>query len=234
MLYFQQADNAGAQFALKGQFPFVVSLSCRSQTSGQPIVCSGSVIDDQHVLTSASCVSQCGFINIRYNSVIVYTDGTLLEADTAFVHPFFNSNTNKYDVAIIRTGRKALQYAPQVRLAHLSNYNMEQEFTKNSSVIASGWGKLGVNQSPTLQFVQGKIFSKSIDEEKLFLRAQFDGISQEHSYDTGSPLLVKLGENWVQIGIATSSMGNDNQQGLFTSLFSNSINTFISRVVNHI
>lgn len=226
-------DDGGSQFALKGQFPFVVSLSCVSKTTGQPIVCSGSVIDDKHVLTSASCVTQCGSIHIRYNSIIVYTDGKNVDAATTFIHPFYRPSTNRYDVAIVRTASTALKYAPMVRLAQLSNYNMEREFMKNSSVIASGWGKLGAIPSPTLQFVQGKIHSNSIEEENLFLRAKFSGISGEHSYDCGSPLLVRLGENWFQIGIATSSSENNNQHGLFTSLFSTNIHNFIYKTVNY-
>lgn len=230
--FFQLSNDEDSKFALKDQFPFVVSLSCFSRTNGQPIVCSGSVINDQHILTSASCVTQCGSINIRYNSIDSDTDiGTEVEGNIAYVHPFYNLNANGYDIAIVRTARKALENAPMVRLASVSNFHMEKELMKNSSVIASSWGKLGTNQS---QYVQGKLLSSSIVKGKLILRAKFSGSPKEHSYDSGSPLLVKLDGHWVQVGIATSASINNNQFGLFTSLFSNSIHTFIHRALNYI
>lgn len=157
--------------------------------------------------------------------------GHVINATSTFVHPFFNPNSNKYDVAIIRTAQNALVSAPTVRVL---DYIFEKDFIKDSSVIAVGWGKLGAHQSPNLQLVKGKMLIDSSENGAFFLDVNFGGVSDEQSYDTGSPLLVRFNQKWVQIGIATRSKTNNNEHGVFTSLFNKGIHTFINRIVKFI
>lgn len=206
------------------QFPFIVSILCKTENSDEIILFGGSAINDGHILTSASRVSQCTTYEIRYDSVTHYTSGQVFGANLTFIHPNFNPVTKEYDVAIIRTSpRFESKIEP---IDSTKNYII----TKDTLIVASGWGKLYGHRSPVLQFIRAK-FKDTYEVDGIFLYARFRGSHNELSYNSGSPLFAKVDADWIQIGVCIDSMDNSDQVGKFASLLNENIQEFIENIV---
>lgn len=190
------------------------------------MLCSGSVINHRHILTSASCAIQCGQYRLRYNSVTFYTGGQYEDTIQSFIHPYFNPITNEHDVAVIRTPPRVFNASNIIRI---SNPESNSNKSMTISITTSGWGTMpNWNQSPILRFITGII--EDTNETNQMIRAHFNGDSNVRTYDSGSPLVMELNGKRIQIGIATGLVENNDQLGLFTNLFNKNIYDFVRQI----
>lgn len=76
-------------------FLFIVSISCKTKETGKTILCIGSIMIYHQCWYGHSYSVQCGSYHIRHDLVI---GGRIVVAKSTFVHPYFDSSTNKYDI----------------------------------------------------------------------------------------------------------------------------------------
>lgn len=205
-----------------------MSISCNSTESKVIIRCTGSIIDHQHILTSANCIQNCELSYLIGHSTIFYKYIEVIESDAAYFHPDFDATTHEYDVAVIRTEPKKLVSAKwPIPVAKPFTDQLIEAQVLTSQVKSVGWG-LATVQRDVFKFNRGEIIKKSNESNECFLRVNFTTDPGARFYDNGSPLIAEIDGQWTQIGVATGSNDDVSKVGLFVSVFCEAIYLFIS------
>lgn len=218
-----------SNWAAEEQFPWQVSIKTHTHTTKYAF-CSGAALNNQWVLTSASCVLRAIRYEIRHSSLLHYTGGQVVVSHEAYIHPFFNETNNQNNVALIfapvsLSSTKWLEVLPPQWL--------NADLTYNRTVV-SGWGRLtGLQEvSPVLQFARGEVisntstaciynFNYSVSDRNDLLCAHFSG-QKNCAGDTGSPLIVNINRKWYLAGVAvfnTRLYNCQSETSLFTPVY---------------
>lgn len=97
----------GGQDAVRGQFPY--SISIRDYIT-KAHFCGGAIISDQHILTAAHCLQ--GNLSKAQNVYVVVgalhrdDEETMIKVANISIHQYFVKETNKNDIAMIKTAKK--------------------------------------------------------------------------------------------------------------------------------
>ncbi|CAL8132660.1 unnamed protein product [Orchesella dallaii] len=136
----------GGQNAEKNQFPWHVRFNVTG-LENRASFCSGSLIDLDLVLTSASCV-----VDQNRPITIVAGDHLILENDgteqtgtsqNIFVHEEFNRTSKQHDIALIRLASK-FEDTTAVKPIGLPPQDLYPEYQGDG--IAAGWGETVVSE----------------------------------------------------------------------------------------
>lgn len=119
-------------------WPWVVAIAYASN-QGPHFNCSGNLISNRHILTSAQCVTEdmsfvtLGALNLNAN------EGINVPIEKGLVHADYNPQTSQHDIAIIVLAQK-LQFTDSVRPICLpfSKELQEKDFTDYTPITA-GW-----------------------------------------------------------------------------------------------
>lgn len=100
-----QSRIVGGQDAVRGQFPYSVSI--RDYTSKSIHCCGGAIISDRHILTAAHCLqekrSKAENLFVVVGALLREKDGTVMNVTNISIHRDFDNETYKNDIAIITT-----------------------------------------------------------------------------------------------------------------------------------
>lgn len=218
-----------ANWAEEGQFPWQVSIKAESSPNKGPFFCSGAVIANLWVLTSATCISRASRFEVRRGSVLHYTGGRVYTSYEAYIHPFFNATSNQNNVALIyipnifATADETLEFFPS---------NRRYPNLVGNTTLVVGWGRSDNLQqvSPLLQFAYGKVVPNSAcaynlngsgDNSEGTLCVGFRG-QRGCAGDTGSPLAAQVNRVWYLVGVAAFDAGLNickQSNTLFTPLY---------------
>ncbi|ODM93408.1 Granzyme H [Orchesella cincta] len=145
----------GGENAEKNEFPWLVHFEVSTE-DGQSRFCSGSLIDLDHVLTSASCV-----IGAENPITVTAGDHTLNENDETeqevtseeiIIHDDFNSgNKLENDIALIRLS-SSLEVSDAVQPIGLASSSFDPESAGHG--IAAGWGEVSTSNETEGQLSQ--------------------------------------------------------------------------------
>ncbi|XP_051170628.1 uncharacterized protein LOC127287634 [Leptopilina boulardi] len=143
----------GGNAANTGAFPYQVSLQ-----RGYSHFCGGSILNKHWILSAGHCFRDK---NLFGKNVVVGTNnlkkgGDSFKIKRVIVHPQFNIMKLKNDLALIEI-EGILEFSSNVKPISLPTYDIREADT---SVVASGWGRLKVNGVVPiqLQYLNSKIF----------------------------------------------------------------------------
>lgn len=130
--------------ARNDQFPYLVGLYNKNASLISFPICTGVIIENRHILTSARCVKeyQCDLSDIvgYAGSTSREKQDVKIEFDHISVHPEFDSRNRLNDIAIMHT-RSTLNFTNN-NLHPIALPKVKQPKEGNVSVVASGWGVL--------------------------------------------------------------------------------------------
>jgi secreted trypsin-like serine protease len=130
-----------------GKYPFMAVLQIET-TDGSILLCGGTLIDPDSVLTAAHCLVGNGgaqrVILAVGRTMISQNQGQIRSATDAFIHPSYTpSRTQSYDAAVLKLDRAVTGTKP-IKLATGSQNDLE---TPGRLLTVAGWGRTDPNNA---------------------------------------------------------------------------------------
>jgi len=132
-----------------GKYPFLAVLQIET-ADGSVLLCGGTLIDPDSVLTAAHClVGNGGAQRVTLavgRTAISQNQGQLCFATTALIHPSYTpSRTQSYDAAVLKLDRAVSGVKP-INLATAKQNRLE---TPGRLLTVAGWGRTDPNNATT-------------------------------------------------------------------------------------
>nr|ABR88240.1 serine protease SP1 [Heliothis virescens] len=182
--------------AALGENPWVVHLRVAVETSGNLNSCVGSLIDNQWILTAASCLSGSRFIWVRYGAVDVIRPSLVTENSNIRIHPQYSWATGAFNVGLISINRNV---EPTANISPVALVGEASDSATFCGYGASEDGQPGEQLS---------CYSGSVEEREGGFLA-FNGEGAEASkFDIGAPIV----SNGVQVAVVTGAAGDDSAE----------------------
>jgi trypsin len=208
----------GGVEAVKGEFPFIVSL----QAGSYGHFCGGSLIKKNWVLTAAHCV-EGGYLKGVNIGLHHQSDTAGVEKFTVtqiVKHPKWNKNTMDYDFALVKLSGDS-KYEPVALNS--------KELTGNVDFITAGWGTTseGGSVSKILLKVSVPMVSKATCEkaydgitDSMLCAGYPQGGKDSCQGDSGGPLITGTGANRVLAGVVSWGEGcaQPNKYGVYSKV----------------
>jgi trypsin len=153
----------GGSDASAGDIPWIVSLSTSSH------FCGGAILNNNTVLTAASCVDGVPAPNLRlrYGSRRHASGGTFVGVRTVVVHPDFSAATHANDIAILHTATP-ITFGPEAQPVSLplplgGLPGLGDDPAAGTDLLVAGWGTTSQGGSfpATLKKVTVPVVSRS-------------------------------------------------------------------------
>lgn len=136
---FMESRIIGGKKAVKGQFPYQVSLR---EIISRRHFCGASIITDRFILTAAHCTTSMhslpSLIVAVVGAIHRHIDGVTMKIDAIVRHKGFNKRTIEHDISLIRTARKII-FTETVQPISLPKQNLD-----GNLAVFSGWGQIKV------------------------------------------------------------------------------------------
>ncbi|XP_014482343.1 PREDICTED: trypsin-7-like [Dinoponera quadriceps] len=226
---------SGGKSTTINEYPYQVSIHYQNK-----LLCGGSIISDQWVLTAAHCVYGriFKFFKIRLGSSYQEKDGIeFMNITTIYFHEMYDEDTNDYDVALIKLPTP-LKFGPLVKSVTLAKSSTIVK--PDYKAVVTGWGETSAAGaiSKVLQVLTVPIIDQEVCK-KIYARYRIvtptmvcagyttDGKDTCHG-DSGGPLVY----NGVQIGIVSwgPQCGSVGFPGVYTRV--SAIRSWITKRTN--
>ncbi|XP_050073051.1 brachyurin-like [Anopheles maculipalpis] len=219
--------------ARPGQFPYQALVM--SEFGMLTVLCGGSVLTQNFILTAAHCVMfdqvnrATGGMAIfgAHNRLLVESTQQRIRFSTSgiIVHPSYTVSNYRFDVAVVRLN-SALQFTPFVQPVRLPGRFDARQFEGQIGTI-SGFGQTSDTSSAfatILQYTVNTIMSNSACISRwgsLLIEAQNvclsgDGGRSACTGDSGGPLTVQESGVTLQIGVTSFGSGDGCTRGVPT------------------
>ncbi|VEN58206.1 unnamed protein product [Callosobruchus maculatus] len=200
----------GGSSAKLGQYPWIASLLIKYRRQTE-FVCGGTLVNENHVLTAAHCITSANFVRLGEHDwdTMIDCEGSRcapVPADyrilNAVRHSGYRRSTHKHDIALIKLeGRVA--YHRFVQPICLPQGRLLTSYRLNGTVTVAGWGisdrySAHRTYTPVLQHVDLPVVS--LEQCRDIFRSPID----EHQYcvgkknkdscngDSGGPMMKSL------------------------------------------
>lgn len=241
-----QPKIVGGHVAAEGAYPWMAALVQRNVSSAYDgLFCGGTVIGSNWVLTAAHCIRLTGLGAGQIDVVVgrsnlTSTDGRRVHVAEVIVHPNYDEDTSRNDVALLR-----LETAVNVGQIDVVLPNVTRTLTDGSPLRVIGWGRLSASSSnrpealmeADVQMVSNERCNSSgsyngkVDDTMLCAGVPGGGVDACNG-DSGGPLLAWTGGRWVVTGVTSwgYGCGEARYPGVYnrTGNFLNWINSVIS------
>jgi len=213
----------GGYMAEKGDIPSIVSVKLKDGGifSSPHHICGGTIVNDNHVLTSASCVSglQPSKIHVSGGDLDqnIYED--FQEDKTVnevIIHPEYDANSMANNIAILRVSHNFVPVAGAIEPASLPEADLD--LATGTPLWAAGWGAEQSGGEPRLAlYIANMTYLASEECEESMLPGDSACISGEVGQgvcdlDNGGPVLDASG---MQIGVICHAMECDAGPAVF-------------------
>lgn len=197
--------------ATEGQFPYQVAVLSLSHESLY-YICGGSIISREWVLSAAHCTYPHRRFLLRFGSNQLWANGELQRTTEVVNHPEYNQDTLNNDVSLLKIQRPLNLENGRLSALRLPPRSFTDElFVGNRSRIA-GWGIDNTGEYATeLNFVDMEIIDNPSCRRIYGERLVIPGVLCAYGFndrrqglcggDSGSALVVRHKDEWVQAGI---------------------------------
>ncbi|XP_077973721.1 transmembrane protease serine 9-like isoform X1 [Styela clava] len=205
----------GGMIAVEGSWPWQVLVS----NEYEQILCGGSIIHENWVLTSAECVADKSAFEVivavgQYDLSML--DRSRLHAVTQiFLYDPFK--TSQHDIALLKLDR-SITFQKNVQPICI---NLENTLVTGETCVVTGWGvtydSTSLDSSQLLrqtripianpEFCQKITHNVEFNGDTMFCAGDLSGGSDACSNDVGGPLVCFRNNVWKQFGIVTSNLG---------------------------
>ncbi len=200
-----QEKIVGGVEAIKGEFPFIVSL--RGDYGGH--FCGGSLIKKDWVLTAAHCIpGGIKKVVIGLHDQSQGTDAETLEVDSVIGHPDYNKQPQDYDFALLHLKGES-KFPPAVL--------NRKALPGKVDLVTAGWGYTVENgdvenvlRKVTVPLVSAKVCSKAYPgkiTDRMLCAGLDNGGKDSCQGDSGGPLLAGTGAARVLAGVVSWGEG---------------------------
>ena len=213
-----QARIVGGKPATEGEYRWIVSLQSQKDSFH---FCGGSLIADRWVLTAAHCVPDASPTGLKvwvggYDLTRPDT-GVEAQIEQIFVHPQYNDETLKNDIALLKLVQAIDHMLPHVALA--TPEVMQQAVAPGDIVTISGWGRLA--EEGTSPSMLHEVHLPIVDQTTCNVPTSYNGDIDETQLcaglpqggkdscqgDSGGPLWVTYQEQHYLAGIVSFGEG---------------------------
>lgn len=152
------ARESDGEDAVPFSWSMVVSLQhdCRGDGNRRTHYCTGTILSESFVLTSARCVEAMDASQLRSGQVTVMATGTKSRTvNRIIIHPGWKEGSNGLtnDIALLQLA-EPFDFAKDVSLTRTcrpSNLNsaidLKQHFSNDTILVTVGWGPRGLQQA---------------------------------------------------------------------------------------
>lgn len=218
-----QGKIIGGTAVPDGKYKFITALldKTRPGTTFDKQFCSGTLIDNNGVLTAAHCVdgTSASSLQVTVGRTVLDSDqGQVRNVSRIFIHPSWNSNTFAYDAAVLKLSSPVSGIAP-IKLATSSQNFLE---TPGRNATVAGWGNTiaqpADGPSPGSSFPQRMREAQVPIVSDAKAESIYDAIYGPSGYippiqvaagkdtcqgDSGGPMFAKASGKFTQIGITS-------------------------------
>ncbi|XP_045139209.1 mite allergen Der f 3-like [Portunus trituberculatus] len=135
----------GGEFTEEGDFPEMVSVYTDPLIGSKQHLCGGIILNDNHVLTTASCVNGRSSLHVMGAGVSLEDQSGYEEHKTVnmvIIHPDYDSVTKAHDLAILKLSHNFIFVTGLISPAVLPAPDTAEPAT-GTKMVAVGWGKDG-------------------------------------------------------------------------------------------
>uniref|UniRef100_UPI003AADBD33 tryptase-like n=1 Tax=Centroberyx gerrardi TaxID=166262 RepID=UPI003AADBD33 len=212
-----RSSIVGGQDAPVGRWPWMVHLNISN--GSYKWRCGGSLLNDEWVLTAASCVNQQR--NTNWEKSIVWLGSHDLKGYSRFrgirsitIHTNFQPNGYLNNIALIKMSKKVVFTSV---IAPVNLTTIQDTFDSASECWITGWGNIWKNiplpgrevlqelQVPIVRQVECKAAYPGMTD-KMLCAGYLEGGKGTCDGDYGGPLVCRTARGFVQVGIM--SYGN--------------------------
>lgn len=196
------------------EYPWHVGLV----TSSMYLICGGSIISEDWVLTAAHCVDGIDIASVMIGDHDITSNSEtstarLVEVGQVISHPDYDSNTFDNDIALLKLSN-SLEFSREVAPVCLPPDPNNQYVGVTATV--TGWGATseGGSTSPQLQEVDVPVLSNTVCSSSyssitsnMLCAGLTQGGKDSCQGDSGGPMVYADTDNYEQIGIVSFGIG---------------------------